>query len=67
MKVEKLFQDIKLDADSKNIEHITVEKDEKKYRMILSNEKYEELAKVIPLARYDGLIQRYKGWYCSSR
>ncbi|HEY8889476.1 MAG TPA: nitrogenase molybdenum-iron protein alpha chain [Clostridium sp.] len=48
---------IKLDADSKNIEHMTVEKDEKNYRMILSPEKYAELAKVIPLAKYDGLIK----------
>jgi len=48
---------IKLDADSKNIEHLSVEKDEKKYRMILSPEKYEELAKIIPLAKYDGLIK----------
>ncbi|MBU3175953.1 nitrogenase molybdenum-iron protein alpha chain [Clostridium estertheticum] len=53
----EVIPDIKLDADSKNIEHLTVEKDEEKYRMILSRAKYEELAKVIPLAKYDGLIK----------
>jgi nitrogenase molybdenum-iron protein alpha chain len=47
---------IKPDADSKNIEELKVEKDEKNYRVIISPEKLEELKKVIPLNEYKGLI-----------
>jgi len=52
----QVIPDIKLDADSKNIEHMTVEKDENKYRTIISPERYKKLEKEIPLAKYDGLI-----------
>lgn len=51
---------IKPDADSKNIEELKVEKDEKNYRMILSPERYEKLKKEIPLGNYDGLIKDSK-------
>ncbi|MBX4267725.1 nitrogenase molybdenum-iron protein alpha chain [Clostridium estertheticum] len=56
----QVIPDIKLDADSKNIEHLTVEKDEKKYRTIISPERYEKLKNEIPLAKYDGLIKDMK-------
>ncbi len=48
---------IKDDADSKNIESITVEKDEKKYHAYLSQEQYEKLAATIPLEQYSGMIR----------
>lgn len=51
---------IKPDADSKNIEELKVEKDEKNYRMILSPERYEKLKMEIPLGNYDGLIKDSK-------
>lgn len=47
---------IKLDADTRNIEEITVEKDEKKYRLRIPLEKLEELKKEIPLGDYKGMI-----------
>ena len=56
----EIIPDIKLDADSKNIEHLEVEKDEKNYRMILTPEKYEKLEKIIPLAEYGGIIKDMK-------
>ena len=51
---------IKEDADSKNIESITVEPDPEKFRAYLSKEKYEELKSRIPLDSYKGLIQDMK-------
>jgi len=48
---------IKLDADSKNIEELKVEKDEEKFRVVLSEERYEKLKKEIPLSYYDGIIK----------
>ncbi len=51
---------IKEDADSKNIEEITVSKDEKRYRVTLSPERYEELKKEIPLSSYNGMIKDMK-------
>ena len=56
----EVIPDIKLDADSKNIEHMSVEKDEKNYRMILTPERYEKLEKVIPLSKYEGLFKDMK-------
>jgi nitrogenase molybdenum-iron protein alpha chain len=47
---------IKSNADNKNIESITVDKDEENYKLYLSPEKYEELKKVIPLGEYKGMI-----------
>lgn len=51
---------IKVDADSKNIEEITVEKDEAKYRVVISPERYEQLKKEIPLSYYGGIIKDMK-------
>jgi nitrogenase molybdenum-iron protein alpha chain len=47
---------IKEDADSKNIESIKVEKDER-YRLYLTEEQYERLRKEIPLDYYAGMIR----------
>lgn len=47
---------IKEDADSKNIESIKVEKDER-YRLYLTEEQYERLKKDIPLDHYGGMIR----------
>lgn len=52
----KVIPNIKSNADNKNIESITVEKDEKNYKLYLSPERFEELKKEIPLGQYDGMI-----------
>jgi nitrogenase molybdenum-iron protein alpha chain len=51
---------IKEDADNKNIEHVTMEKDEQKYRVFLSPERYEELRGQIQLEEYKGIIRDMK-------
>jgi len=52
---------IKEDADSKNIESITVEKDPEKYKMYLTEEQYAKLKKEMPnLNNYDGMINEMK-------
>ncbi|ADO83187.1 nitrogenase molybdenum-iron protein alpha chain [Ilyobacter polytropus] len=56
----KVIPTIKTNADNKNIESITVEKDEKNYKVYLSPEKYEELKKEIPLGEYKGMISDMK-------
>ena len=48
---------IKEDADSKNIEEIKVEKDEKHYRVFLTPERYEQLKNEITLNYYSGMIK----------
>jgi nitrogenase molybdenum-iron protein alpha chain len=52
-----VIPDIKLDADTRNIEEIKVEKDEKHYRLRLPKEKYDELKKEIPISNYAGMIK----------
>lgn len=52
-----VIPDIKIDADSRNIEELEVEKDEKNYKLYLSPERYEELKEKIPLGNYKGLIE----------
>ncbi len=47
---------IKEDADSKNIEHIEVEKDPDKYKVFLTEEQYEKLKSKIQLENYYGMI-----------
>ncbi|MDR2406193.1 MAG: nitrogenase molybdenum-iron protein alpha chain [Deltaproteobacteria bacterium] len=47
---------IKEDADSKNIENLTMDKD-MRYRMFLTPERYEELKARIPLEDYIGLMK----------
>jgi nitrogenase molybdenum-iron protein alpha chain len=56
----EVIPSIKIDADSKNIEELHVEKDEKNYKMILTPERYEELKKQIPLGYYGGIIKHMK-------
>lgn len=51
---------IKLDADSKNIENLTVQKDEKQYHTYLNEEQLDELRKEIPLDDYEGMIKDMK-------
>ncbi len=51
---------IKVDADSRNIPDLHVEKDEKNYRLYLSEEKMVELKKFMPLSAYEGLIKEMK-------
>jgi nitrogenase molybdenum-iron protein alpha chain len=51
-----VIPEIKEDADSKNIEELHVEKDEKRYRAFLNAERYEELKRTIGLEDYKGMI-----------
>ncbi|SHI58757.1 Mo-nitrogenase MoFe protein subunit NifD precursor [Dethiosulfatibacter aminovorans DSM 17477] len=48
---------IKLDADTRNIEEITVEKDEKNYSLRIPADKVDELKKEMPIADYEGLMK----------
>ena len=48
---------IKVDADSKNIENLELEPDQKNYRLLLTRERFEELKKEIPLNDYPGLMR----------
>lgn len=52
-----IIPDIKLDADSRNIEEINVEKDEKKFRLRIPAKQYEKLKDEIALGEYAGLIK----------
>lgn len=56
----EVIPSIKEDADSKNIESITVEKDEGKYRAYLTEEQFEKLKEEIPLDDYSGMIKDMK-------
>ncbi len=56
----EVIPDIKLDADSKNIEDLKIERDERQYRVTMPPEKYEEMKKVIPLGYYKGMIREMK-------
>ena len=55
-----VIPDIKLDADTRNIEEIKVERDDKKYKLRIPAEKKAELETMIPLSRYEGLITEMK-------
>lgn len=48
---------IKTDADSKNIEEMTVQPDEKHFRLFVTKEKFDLLAKTIDLEAYAGMIK----------
>ncbi|TCT15306.1 Mo-nitrogenase MoFe protein subunit NifD precursor [Natranaerovirga pectinivora] len=52
-----IIPDIKLDADTRNIEEITVEKDEQKYNLRIPEDRLEALKKEIPLGDYAGMIK----------
>ncbi|QJW47218.1 hypothetical protein HA075_16285 [bacterium BFN5] len=51
----QVIPDIKLDADTKNIPDLHVEKDPERFKIKLSPERYEELKKKIPLGQYPGM------------
>ena len=51
---------IKEDADSKNIESLELEPDEKHFRVILPAERYERLKEEIPLNYYAGMMKDMK-------
>jgi nitrogenase molybdenum-iron protein alpha chain len=51
---------IKENADNKNIESLTPVRDEKRYRLLLSKEKFEELDKKIELNYFKGMIKDMK-------
>lgn len=54
----QVIPSIKLDADSKNIPHISVEKDEEKYHLTMTPERYEALkSEGVPLAYYGGMVK----------
>jgi nitrogenase molybdenum-iron protein alpha chain len=48
---------LKPDADSKNIEELSIEKDEKLYKIRVSEERMEQLKKIMPLDNYEGLMK----------
>ena len=52
-----IIPDIKLDADSRNIEEIKVEKDDKKFKLRMSPQQAEKLKGELALSKYDGLIK----------
>ncbi|HWQ74582.1 MAG TPA: nitrogenase molybdenum-iron protein alpha chain [Syntrophomonas sp.] len=56
----EIIPNIKEDADSKNIESITVEPDPEKFRAFLSKERYEQLKRQMPLENYNGMIRDMK-------
>jgi nitrogenase molybdenum-iron protein alpha chain len=56
----QVLDGLKEDADSKNIESITVEADPEKYRVFLTKERYEKLKNEIPLESYNGMIRDMK-------
>ena len=58
---------IKLDADTRNIEEITVEKDEKNYSLRIPADKVEELKKEMPIADYQGTYERHGRWKSYNR
>lgn len=51
---------IKEDADSKNIESLELEPDERNFKVVLSAERYEKLKNEIPLNYYAGMIREMK-------
>jgi nitrogenase molybdenum-iron protein alpha chain len=52
-----VIPDIKLDADTRNIEEIEVEKDDQKFHLRIPADRKAELEKSLPLNRYDGMIK----------
>lgn len=55
-----IIPDIKVDADSRNIEEIKVERDEENFSLRLSKEKYDELKKEISMGNYSGMVKDMK-------
>lgn len=48
---------MKVDADSKNIEELKIEKDPERFRLVIPEERYTELKNEIPLDYYAGMIK----------
>lgn len=48
---------LKPDADSKNIEELDIQKDEKLYKLRISEERMEQLKQIMPLDNYEGLMK----------
>jgi nitrogenase molybdenum-iron protein alpha chain len=53
----QVIPNIKEDADNKNIEHLSMTKDDKKYRSYWGEKEYEALKGKIALEEYGGIIQ----------
>ena len=57
----KVLPDIKVDADSRNIEELEVEKDPKRYRLRKSPQELEKLKKMgVQMGRYEGMMPEMK-------
>jgi nitrogenase molybdenum-iron protein alpha chain len=56
----EVIPNIKEDADTKNIENLTVEPDPVLYKTIFTEEEIEKLRSEIPLDTYDGMIREMK-------
>ncbi|MCK5160972.1 MAG: nitrogenase molybdenum-iron protein alpha chain [Candidatus Aureabacteria bacterium] len=57
----KVLPDIKVDADSRNIEELEIEKDPKRYRLRKSPQELEKLKKMgIQMGIYDGMMPEMK-------
>ncbi|TDX52700.1 nitrogenase molybdenum-iron protein alpha chain [Orenia marismortui] len=52
----EIIPEIEKTADDRNIPDLEVSKDEARYRLRLSKERYERLKEEMPLAEYEGLI-----------
>jgi nitrogenase molybdenum-iron protein alpha chain len=52
----EVIPDIELTADDRNIPDLEVSKDEKRYKLRLSEERYEQLKEEMPLGEYEGLF-----------
>jgi nitrogenase molybdenum-iron protein alpha chain len=51
-----IIPDIKLDADTRNIEEISVEQDAEKFHLRIPAERIEELKSTVPMSVYKGMI-----------
>jgi len=52
-----VIPDIKIDADSRNIDDLEVTKDDENYKIQMTPERYEQLKAEMPLGNYDGLMK----------
>ncbi|OCL27246.1 nitrogenase molybdenum-iron protein alpha chain [Orenia metallireducens] len=55
-----IIPDIEMTADDRNIPELTVTKDEKRYKLRLSKERYKKLQEEMPLGDYKGMISEMK-------
>ena len=52
----EVLPDIKLDADTRNIEEIKVTKDEEKYKLVIDRERFDSIKDSIELEEYKGMF-----------